>query len=117
MLELGIFKGEHVTVILQLNKSVSCYSFGVFGFAVDTIKTAVNTVNQSEVDIKPNCIATEIPSDYSGELFLSLPYNEGYKITLNGKEIDYQRKLTGFMGINVDAGGELKITFIPPMFT
>ena len=103
-------------MILQLNKNVSCYSFGVFGFDLNAIKNAVKSVEQSKVDIKPNCITTEIPSDYSGELFISLPYSDGYKVTLNGKKIDYQRKLTGVMGITVDGGGELKISFIPPKF-
>ena len=116
MIELGTFKNEPVTVLLQLNKNISCYSFGVFGFDLNAIKNAVKSVEQSKVDIKPNCITTEIPSDYSGELFISLPYSDGYKVTLNAKKIDYQRKLTGVMGITVDGGGELKISFITPKF-
>ncbi len=116
MLELGTFKDESVTVLLQLNKSVNCYSFGVFGFDVAEIKSAVKDIKKSKVMIKGSSIETEIPSEYSGEMFISLPYNEGYKITLNGEKIDYERCLTGFMSINVESGGSLKISFTSPKF-
>ena len=116
MLELGTFKDESVTVFLQLNKSVSCYSFGVFGFDVNAIKTAVSDLNVLKTEVKGSTVITEIPDSYSGEMFLSLPYNDGYKITLNGEKIDYSRCLTGFTSVNIEHGGKLKISFTPPKF-
>ncbi|MBR4123014.1 MAG: YfhO family protein, partial [Clostridia bacterium] len=116
MLELGTFEDESVTVLLQLNKSVSCYSFGVFGFMVDEIKAVAENYNNLKTEINGNSIKTLILADYSGEMFISLPYNEGYKITLDGKKIDYRRCLTGFTAINVNNGGELNISFTPPKF-
>lgn len=115
MLELGTFKDESVTVLLQLNKSVSCYSFGVFGFMVDEIKAVAENYKNYQTEINGNSIKAIISDDYKGEMFISLPFNNGYKITLNGKEIDYKRCLTGFMAINIKNGGELKISFVPPM--
>lgn len=116
MLELGTFKDESVTVYLQLNKSISCYSFGVFGFDTAAIISAVEGIKPSEIKVKGRSITAEIPTDYSGEMFISLPYNEGYKVTLNGKKIEYNRCLTGFMSVNMANGGELKISFVPPKF-
>lgn len=116
MLELGSFKDESVTVFLQLNKNVSCYSFGVFGFDVNAIKTAVSDLNVLKTEVKGSTLITEIPDSFSGEMFLSLPYNDGYKITLNGEKIDYSRCLTGFTSVNIEHGGKLKISFAPPKF-
>lgn len=116
MLELGTFNDESVTVLLQLNKSVSCYSYGVFGFNINEIKQAVNEFEQAKVSAHGSSIKTEIPSNYEGEVFISLPYNEGYRVTLNGREIAYKRCLTGFMSVNVSKGGELQISFISPRF-
>ena len=61
-------------------------------------------------------ITANLNSSHIGEMFLSLPYNDGYKITLNGEKIDYYRCLTGFTQITADSPGELKITFTPPSF-
>lgn len=116
MLELGTFKNTKVTVWLRLTKDVSCYSFGVYGFDTAKINNAVKNFEASDTTIKPNCLTTQIPQDHSGQVFISLPYNEGYKVTLNGEKIEYNRCLTGFMSVDVESGGELKITFTPPKF-
>ncbi len=116
MLELGTFKDETVTVRLQLNKNVECYSFGVFGFDINAIRNALKGTENYKTDVKGSTITTEIPLDYSGEMFISLPYNKGYKVTLNGEKIEFKRCLTGFMSVNLESGGELKISFVPPKF-
>ena len=115
-LNLGTFSDTTVIVRLVLNKDISCYSFGVFGIDTNAVTSAAKGFDAPKLDIKPNKLTTSIPKDYSGEVFISLPYNEGYKITLNGEKIEYNRCLTGFMSINVEMGGELKITFVPPKF-
>ena len=83
---------------------------------MNAIKTAVSDLNVLKTEVKGSTVITEIPDSYSGEMFLSLPYNDGYKITLNGEKIDYSRCLTGFTSVNIEHGGKLKISFIPPKF-
>ena len=116
MLELGTFENETVRVYLKLNESIDCYSFGVFGFDVNAIEKAVSGTENCKTTVKGNTITTIIPDEYTGEMFVSLPYNEGYRVTLDGEEIEYSRCLTGFMSVNIENGGELKISFVPPKF-
>ena len=115
-LELGSFKDEQVTVLLKLKKDINCFSFGVFGVDSDAVSTAVSTAKIPVFTQEGSTITAELRADNLGEMFLSLPYNEGYRITLNGKEIPYSRCMTGFMSISPDKAGSLKITFVPKGF-
>ena len=116
LLELGTYNNENVTVELKLLKDVSCFSFGVFGVDTEQVLAVTQNADDARFTVKRNMITANLNSSHIGEMFLSLPYNDGYKITLNGKKIDYYRCLTGFTQITADSPGELKITFTPPSF-
>ena len=112
-LYLGEFENETVEIRLQLKKGLSCKSFGVFGIDVNAVEDALANAQTFDLSIEQNKITGEIPKSQSGTLFLSLPYNEGYKITVNGQEVPYRKALTGFTAVNLENGGTLKITFMP----
>ena len=112
-LYLGEFENETVEIRLQLKKDLSCKSFGVFGIDINAVEAAVLNAQTFNLSVGQNEITGEIPSSQNGTLFLSLPYNEGYKITVNGQEVPYSKALTGFTAVTLKNGGTLKITFMP----
>ncbi len=116
LLSLGFFSNQTVTVELKVKKSVSCFSFGVFGVDTAAVKAVAESTGDTRFKIKGNTVTATLNDMDRGEMLLSLPYSKGFKITLDGKEISYYRCLTGFTGITVEDTGELKITFIPPGF-
>ncbi len=116
-LYLGEFENETVEIQLRLKKDLSCKSFGVFGVDKNAVETAVLNAQTFDLSAKRNEITGEIPKSQSGTLFLSLPYNEGYKITVDGREVSYRKALTGFTAVTLENGGNLKITFTPKGLT
>lgn len=115
-LYLGRFENETVEIKLQLKKNVSCRSFGVFGVDVNKFETAIKSAETFDLQVCKSTVSGEIPENFSGNLFLSIPFDEGLKATLNGKEIKLQKALTGFTFINLEEGGNLKISFAPQGF-
>lgn len=112
-LYLGCFENESVEVKLQLKKNVSCRSFGVFGVDVSAFESVVNSAKTFNLEVCKNTVNGEIPKDFSGNLFLSIPFNTGLKATLDGKEIELKKALTGFTALSLESGGNLKISFVP----
>ncbi len=110
---LGEFENETVEIKLHLKKDLSCKSFGVFGIDVGAVKDAVLKAETFDLSAEGNELTSEIPKSQNGTLFLSLPYNEGYKITVDGREVPYRKALTGFTAVTLENGGTLKITFTP----
>ena len=117
LLNLGSFQNTKVVITVTLLKDVSCCSFGVFGIDEGKVKAATENANCLNLSVKGNKISGTVPKNVSN-CFISLPYSEGYTVTLNGEKIDYYRALTGFISIYLpNIGGELEITYTPPGFT
>ncbi len=112
-LYLGEFENETVEIKLYLKKDASFSSFGVFGIDSAATKAAIANADTFDLTVNANEITGEIPTDFNGELFLSLPYNEGLNISVNGERVESRRALTGFTAISLKNGGTLKITFAP----
>ncbi len=115
-LYLGEFENQNVTIVLNLLKDVTCYSFGIFGVDANIVEEVVEAQKSFDFNITANHLTAEIDNSFSGNIFLSLPYNEGYRITLDGEKLDYQKALTGFTSLHLSKGGTLKITLIPKGF-
>ena len=115
-LPLGFFENEKVTVQLKVKKDVNCFSFGVFGINNNRVYSAAQRTVSPIFSQKGSIITAKIEEENLGNLFLSLPYNSGYTVTLNGKKIPYNRCLTGFTAINAEEIGVLKISFVPRGF-
>ena len=114
LFEIGSFENEEVNITLIVNEECEFSSFGVFGIDETLLKgytDSVQTLNLKES--KGKLIGTAKKGNY----FISIPYKDNYKITLNSKKIPYNKALNGFIAVNLHEEGELKISFIPEGFT
>lgn len=51
-----------------------------------------------------NILNGKIKTDHDGTLFLSIPYEKGWNIYVDGKKVDYEKLYDTFIGINLKAG-------------
>lgn len=117
LLNLGSFENNEVVITVTLLKDVYCCSFGVFGVDEGKVKAAAENAKCLDLTVKGSKITGSVPENVSN-CFISLPYSEGYTVTLNGEKIDYYRALTGFICLYLpNYGGELEITYAPPGLT
>lgn len=116
-LYLGDFKNETVNVQLVCKKDVACRSFGVFGIdteALSSFCSFAEGVNLKEIKngLSGNCTLVEPKT-----CFVSLPYNDGFTVKVNGKKIEYSRALSDFISFDLPSGSsEIEINFLPKGF-
>lgn len=118
LVELGTFEDTTVTVQLQLNKNCDCASFGVFGLDVELLQQAVEQMEdqQAQITYEGTTFTAFAYSDQAGQvLYLSIPYDEGFSCTVNGKAVEVQRANSAFMAIPLEQGeNTVVLTYTPP---
>ncbi len=68
-------------------------------------------------NVYQNGLYGEIKTSNPSVLFFSIPYNEGWNIKLDGKEVVYHKVNGGFIGIMIDEGyHSISMNFIPKYF-
>lgn len=66
--------------------------------------------------ITDNGFRAELTRDEKSLVFFSIPYNEGWSATVNGREVDIERVNVGFMAVPVDKGiSVIQFTYQTPM--
>lgn len=113
VLKLGSFKDERVIIEVEALKDVECASFGVFG--LDTELLQKKCAEAQTVDLKE--VKNGLSGNYSGSggtVFLSVPYDSGFTLKINGEKYKLKRSAAGFMSFELPAGeSEIEISFIP----
>ena len=65
----------------------------------------------------PNSLTSLIDSEGDSYMVLTIPYDKGWKVLIDGQEIEYQRVGGGFIGIEVPNGQHsLEMYFVPQGF-
>ena len=84
----------------------------------DTDVKVGNTVyDMVNVAYNDNSISGDIKTNEDSFVVLSLPYDEGWNIKVNGKEISYYECNGGMIGFNVESGdNHIEMEFIPKGF-
>lgn len=77
-----------------------------------------NTVTSMEnITYGNNHISGDIKTNDESFMVLSLPYDEGWNITINGKQVEYYECNGGMIGFNVENGdSHIEMKFIPKGF-
>lgn len=115
LLKLGSFKNKTVNITINVLKSAECVSFGIYGVDEQTVKSAVEKSESLNLNYRNGKVTGEVNN--VGNYFISLPYSENYKITLNGEKLDYTKAFTGFIAVEIPSRGTLEISRSPKGFT
>ncbi|MCH5324720.1 MAG: YfhO family protein [Eubacterium sp.] len=118
MLELGTFEDEKVSITVSVNRSVNCKSFGVFGLSHEALGKAIDNADPATLKVDGREITGHIADAKEGQyLYVSVPYDGGFKAYINGQQTELYRAMTGFMAIKLNEGdNDVRLYFTPQGF-
>jgi uncharacterized membrane protein YfhO len=112
---LGDFENENVTVTLEINKSASAYSFGVFGMDMELLEKEISNIRQATVNVDGDEISVNANCDGENDyLMLMIPQNRGFCISVNGKSVEALTVLDAFMAIPLEKGDNIVVLSYTP---
>ena len=74
---------------------------------MDVFNKVINKLKRNQlknVVVKNNYLSGEITSDSSKTLFLSIPYDKGWNIYVDGKKVKYEKVAGDFIGVKIGKG-------------
>lgn len=102
------------------NKKDCKFSPYIYYFDDDVYKKGIDILKQNQLDItmlKDNKLQGNIEIDKNSILMLTIPYEKGWNIYVDGKKVKYFSVYDSFIGINLKKGNHtIKMNFIPPGF-
>ena len=92
----------------------------VYTFNYDNYQQIMNQLQMNQMNVsyfEKNKIIGDIKLDEPSKVMISVPYEKGWNIKVNGKKVDYDKAYNAFVSLNLDKGdNHIKMTFIPPGF-
>ncbi len=100
--------GKYMTDIETLRGSgiynTDSVSLSLTDEAMSSDATALRTTSADSFIIDNNGFDATVTRDKKSLVFFSVPYDEGWTATVNGKAVEVEKVNTGFMAVAVDAG-------------
>ena len=117
LLRLGEFKDRQVQVKINVRTATTVQDFGVL--AVENSKVAEAAKNVKTIGLRAG--KNKIYGSYTAEggecVFLSVPYDSGFRLKINGKKADYYKVYDGFIGFYLQEGeNRIELTYLSPGF-
>ncbi len=116
LLELGRFS-HPVTIKIEVLKNVTLSDFSIGALNISSFQSFVNTYEQHPVEIKMNgnTLSANINSTSDDKmLFLSIPYDKEWHLTINGVKQPVSKVMGDFMGIKLHEGNNtIQMTYTP----
>ena len=93
----------------------------VFKFDFDTLKKVVNKINSyadyKMISFREDRINYTLNVKEEGKCLVTLPYDTGFKVLVDGNEVEYEKIFDFFLGFKLDKGNhEILITYVPTGF-
>lgn len=116
ILELGTFENETVVIEVQIHKDITPASCGVVGLPEEKMKQWMETAQGTEWTIQGDTANVYVEKGQRGQtLLLTLPYRDGYTVTINGETTEVYEVLGNFIGIELQEGvNQIEIVYHTP---
>lgn len=117
LLCLGVYQNQDVKVGLRFKKDVVCRSFGIFGLDLDRFAALSPLVKGFDMKVKGSGLygSVETPTECTAAVII--PYNDNFKLEINGRAAEYKRVFSDFIAFDLPAGrSSVSITFVPEFF-
>jgi uncharacterized membrane protein YfhO len=119
ILEIGTFENEKVVFELQFNEDNVVLQDELF-YSIDTKifydhQNAIDRESFKILQKEENTMKGRVSLTQDNQLlFLSIPWDDGWRVTIDGQKVPPIKVLGAFMGIPLKKGEyELRLTFIP----
>ena len=117
LITLGTFENETVEIDIKVLHSVTCSSFGVFGIDHTLLETAIAQTDILDLQMDQRRISGSILSDVPKDVFVSIPYDAGWTLKIDGHKAELSQAFMGFSAFSVEPGSHsIELTYMPPGF-
>ncbi len=118
LLELGTYENEAISIDVDLSKSTYCSSFGLYGLSHEKLSEVIEGAKTAGLTVDGREISGTVTDAAAGQyLYISVPYDKGFKAYINGEETEIYRAFTGFMAIALSEGeNNIRLYFTPVGF-
>ena len=101
-------------VVIKLNKSLACKSFGVYGLKEAALQNIAQRARTAAIQVNGNTIEADCTAQKDEALILFFPNDKGYTATVNGEPAEINRVFGGWMSIKLPQGkAHVVLTFVP----
>lgn len=123
LIKLGDFKrGQTFTVKFAATYLVAAYKTQTMSLRQAALQQALQQVRQQRLSVhtvashfKTSIVGQVMGSSRRSELFLSLPYDTGWQVLVNGQSVKPHRLLSGLMGVPLQPGhNRIQLTYHVP---
>lgn len=101
---IGDYEGENAEVELRFKEDVECASFGVFGVDVGRLEELCSQAKGAYLNVSGSGLSGVCNVDEACSCFVSVPYSDNFKITVNGKKVPYSRAFSDFVAFDLEPG-------------
>jgi uncharacterized membrane protein YfhO len=120
VIDLGAFSNEKVTVNIELNVPETQLTQQLFySLDIPSFSSRITELRKGSMDVtswSETSVSGNITAKKKGTLFFSIPYDKGWKATVDGKQ-ESIIKLGGFIGLNLEKGKhDLTLSYLPEGF-
>lgn len=106
---------EELFITLRIKKDIQVSSFGIFSMDDDRVSQILSEARTADLTVDKSVISGTAHAEEGDTLFLSIPYDRGFTVEINGQEREYTRVFDGFIAVKLDSGdNEIRITYLPP---
>lgn len=92
----------------------------VYTFNYDNYKQIIKQLKTNQMSVnyfEKNKIIGDINLNEPSKIMISVPYEKGWNIKVNGKKVNYSKAYDTFVSLELDKGdNHIEMTFIPPGF-
>ncbi len=114
---LGRFAGGRVLVQVDVRESCTLESFGVFGIADAAARVAARTGTKVPLEVDGQDLRASLTANGGELLVVAVPYDEGFRATVNGADAKIHKVLDCFMAVELAAGANIvEFSFRTPGF-
>lgn len=97
--------GDEISIEIDGKNDISNIYLAYFDF--NRFEQIINKLKNNQLNItsfKENHIKGNINVDDNNVLFLSIPYDDGFKILVDNKEVNYYKVIDNFIGLDLEKG-------------
>ncbi len=117
LVDLGTFENEIVLIDIQVLQSVTCGSFGIFGIDHNLLSKGLNQADTLDLKVDDRKITGTSHSEETATVFLSIPYDDGWRLQIDGESATLSQAFLGFTAFSLPAGTHsIHLTYLPPGF-
>jgi len=117
LITLGTFENEVVDIDIQVLQSVTCGSFGIFGIDHALLDSAIDQANTVDLQMDQRNISGIVKGNTEQNIFLSIPFDAGWTLKIDGQETPLSQAFLGFSTFTVPAGEHsIQLFYLPPGF-